>query len=103
MSHIKLFLTCEQMMSDEFELPKGSCPDLDIQDFSEYIIKKHEKITTNAPFLVYMNIINNRLVLKIKDGYKLELQTPDSMKLFSNTKENYKAKQKTENMFEFLN
>ena len=91
------------MMSDEFELPKGSCPDLDIQDSSEYIIKKHEKITTNAPFLVYMNIINNRLVLKIKDGYKLELQTPDSMKLFSNTKENYKAKQKTENMFEFLN
>ena len=50
-----------------------------------------------------MNIINDRLLLKIKDAYKLELQTPDSMKLFSSTKKNYKAKQKTENMFQFLN
>ena len=29
-----------------------------------------------------MNRINNRLVFKIKDGYKLELQTPETMKLF---------------------
>ena len=35
MGHISLFLTLEQMMSGEFELPKGSCSDLDIQDFSE--------------------------------------------------------------------
>ena len=30
--------------------------------------------------------INNRLVFKIKDKYKLELQTPETMKLFGNTK-----------------
>ena len=30
--------------------------------------------------------INNRLVFKIKDEYKLELQTPETMKLFGNTK-----------------
>ena len=35
---------------------------------------------------VYINIINNRLVFKIKDGYKLELQTPETMKLFGSTK-----------------
>ena len=29
-----------------------------------------------------MNRINTRLVLKIKDGHKLELQTPETMKLF---------------------
>ena len=36
--------------------------------------------------LVYINRINNRLVFKIKDGYKLVLQTVKTIKLFSNTK-----------------
>ena len=35
---------------------------------------------------VYNNRINNRLVFKIRDGHKLELQTPETMKLFSSTK-----------------
>ena len=35
---------------------------------------------------VYINIINNRLVFKIKDGYKLELQAPETIKLFGSTK-----------------
>ena len=30
--------------------------------------------------------INNSLVFKMKDGYKLELQTPEIMKLFGSTK-----------------
>ena len=50
------------------------------------IIKKHETLTTLPPIHVYINRINNRLVFKIKDGYKLELQTPETMKLFSSTK-----------------
>ena len=29
---------------------------------------------------------NDRLKFKIKDGYKLELQTPETMKLFGSTK-----------------
>ena len=33
-----------------------------------------------------MNKINKRLVFKIKDGFKLELGTPEIMKLFSSTK-----------------
>ena len=33
-----------------------------------------------------MNRITNRLVFKIKDGYKLELQTPETMKIFCSTK-----------------
>ena len=36
--------------------------------------------------MVYINRINNRLVFKIKDEYKLELQTPETMKLFPSTK-----------------
>ena len=33
-----------------------------------------------------MNSINNRLAFKIKDGCKLELQTPETMKLLCSTK-----------------
>ena len=45
-------------------------------------IKKHKKWTTINPIHVCINRINNRLVFKIKDGYKLELQMPGTMKLF---------------------
>ena len=43
---------------------------------------------------VCINRINNRLVFKIKDGYKLDLQTPETIKLFGNTK---KLIEKTKN------
>ena len=58
----------------------------DIQDYIKYIIKKHETLTRIPPIHVYINRINHRLVFKIKDGYKLELQTPETMKLFGSTK-----------------
>ena len=35
--------------------------------------KNHETLTEIPPIHVYINRINTRLVLKIKDGYKLEL------------------------------
>ena len=35
---------------------------------------------------IYINRINKRLVFKIKDGYKLELKTPETMKFFGSTK-----------------
>ena len=71
--------------NDEFELPDGSYSVSDIQDYIEYIIKKHETLTKIPPIHVYINRINNRLVFKIKDGYKLELQTLETMKLFGST------------------
>ena len=64
----------------------GSYSVSDIQDCIEYIIKKHETLTTNCSIYVYINRINNILVFQIKDGYKLELQTPETMKLFGSTK-----------------
>ena len=64
------------MSNDKFELPDGSYSVPDIQDYIKYIIKKREALTTIPPIHVYINRINNRLVFKIKDGYKLELQTP---------------------------
>ena len=69
-----------------FELPGGSYSVLYIQDYIEHIIKKHKTFSDNPPVHIYINRIYNRLVLKIKDGHTLELQTPETMKLFSRTK-----------------
>ena len=44
----------------------------DIQSYSE----NHETLTTISFIDFYINRINNRLALKMKDGHKLELQTP---------------------------
>ena len=43
--------------------------------------KKYETLSTNPLIHIYINSINNRLVLKIKVEYKVELQIPKSMKL----------------------
>ena len=72
--------------NDEFELPDGSYSVSDIKDHVEYIIKKNEIWATIPPIHVYINRINSRLVFKIKDGYKLELQTPEKINLFDSTK-----------------
>ena len=58
----------------------------DIQDYFELIIKKHETLTENPPVQIYLNKIKNRIVLKIKTGYKLELLSPETMKLLGSTK-----------------
>ena len=66
----------------------------DIQDYIKYIIKKHQILAKIPPIHVYINRIYNRLVFKIKDGYRLELQAPETMKLFGSTK---KLTDKTKN------
>ena len=42
-------------------------------------------LTAVPPIYVNINRINNRLVFKVKDGYKLELQMPERIKLFGST------------------
>ena len=44
-------------------------------------LKKHETVGENAPILIYANTINNRIVFKIKIGYKLELLSKETTKL----------------------
>ena len=58
----------------------------DIEDYLEYIINKCETLTAIPPIHVYINRINNRLLFKIKHGYKLELQMPETMNSFGSTK-----------------
>ena len=74
-------------LNDEFELPDSSHFVSDIQDYIEHIIKKHEILTTIPLVHFYINRINNRLVFKMKKLiYKIELQTPEKMKLIRSTK-----------------
>ena len=50
--------------NDEFDLLDGSYSILDIQDYFEYIIKKHGTIANNPPVQIYVNKIKNRIALK---------------------------------------
>ena len=56
-----------------------------MRNYIEYIIKKHETIPESAPILIYANKISNRIVFKIKTGYKLELLSKETMKLLGST------------------
>ena len=67
-------------------MPDGSYSIADIQDYSEFIIKKHKTLIENRPVQIYPNRIKNRIVFKIKTGYKLELLSPETMKLLGSTK-----------------
>ena len=70
--------------NDTFDLPDGSNSISDIEDY--FIIKKHETLTQNQQIQIYPNKIKNRIVFKIKAGYKLELLTLETMTLLGSTK-----------------
>ena len=72
--------------NEAFDLPNGSYSISNIQDCFEFIIKKHKALTENPTIQIYANKIKNRIVFKIKTGYKLELLTPETMKLLGSTK-----------------
>ena len=72
--------------NDEFDLPDGSYSIADIQDYCEFIIKKHETLAENPPIQIYPNKTKNRVVFKIKTEYKLELLSPETVKLLGSTK-----------------
>ena len=69
----------------EFELPDWWYSVSDIEDYFEFIIKKHDAVADNFPIMIYVNWWENRVTFKIKLGYYLELLTPETMKLFGST------------------
>ena len=71
--------------NNKFELPDGSYSVSDIQDYFEYILKKHNEKIDNPSIKIYVNKIENRITFKIKTGYYLELLTPETMKLLGST------------------
>ena len=75
--------------NDEFNLPNGSDSVSDIRDYFRYVIKKHEAIVDNPSVQIYVNKIKNRIVFKIKTGYKLELFSEERMQLLGSSKKRH--------------
>ena len=58
----------------------------DIQNYFEFLIKKHETLAGNPSVQIYPNEIKNRIVFKVKTGYELELSSSKTMKLLGSSK-----------------
>ena len=84
--------------SDEFELPDGSYSISDIQDYFEYILKKHSESVDNPSIKIYINKIENRITFKIKSGYYLEFLTPETMKSLGSTESKISKDKNGENV-----
>ena len=94
----KKFKISAPTWNDTFDLPDGVYSIADIQDYFEFIIKKHKTLTENAPVQIYPNEIKNRIAFEIKTGYKLELLTPETMKLLGSTKKVVDKDKNSENV-----
>ena len=84
--------------SEEFELPDGSYSISDIQDYFEYILKKHRENVDNPSIRIYVNRIENRITFKIKSEYYLELLTPETMKLLGSAESKITKNKNGENV-----
>ena len=84
--------------SEEFELPDGSYSVSDIQDYFEYILKKHCESVNNPSIKMYINRIENRITFNIENGYYLELLTPETMKLLGSTESKITKDKNGENL-----
>ena len=52
--------------NQKFELPDGSYFILDIQNYFEYVLKKHGEKTVNLSIRICMDKIENRITFKIE-------------------------------------
>ena len=83
------------IQNDKFELPDGYCTISDIQDYFEYIIKKHETMTNNSPIEIFICEIKKIITFKIKTACYLEILISETMKFIRST-ENKITKDKNE-------
>ena len=79
-------------------MPDGPYNIPEIQDYFEYIIKKHETTAKTAPILIYANNITNRIVFQVKTGYKLESLSEETMKFLGSTSNIINADKNSENV-----
>ena len=71
--------------NEGFTLPDASYSVSDIQDYFQYILKKHGEDTDKPSIQIHVNKIENRITFEIKNGYSLELLTKETMKLLGST------------------
>ena len=58
---------------DKFELPDGLFSVSDVQDYFDYILKKHRENIENSSIRISVNKIENRITFKIKTGHYLDI------------------------------
>ena len=73
------FKTSAPTWNNAFDFLDGSYSIADIQDYFQFITKKHETLTANPPVQTYLSKIKNRIVFQINMGQKLELLSPETM------------------------
>ena len=94
----KKFKISPPTWNDTFDLPDGSYNAPAIQNYIEYVVKKHGTIAETASTLTYANKITNRIVFKIKTGYKLELLLKETLTLLGSTKDIIDEDKNSENV-----
>ena len=92
------FIISAPTWTDEFKAPDGSYLISIIQDYFEYILKKHSENVDNPSIRIYGNKIEDRITFKIKNGYYLELLTPKTMKLLASTERKITKDKNRENV-----
>ena len=68
------------------------------QGYFEAVLKKHGESVDNPSIEIYANKIENRVTFKIKNGYYLELLTPETMKLLGSTQSKITGEKNGENV-----
>ena len=71
---------------EKAELSDGSYSISDIQDYFEYIFKKHRENTDDHSVRIHVNKIENKITFKIKGEYCLKLLTPETIKFLGSSK-----------------
>ena len=84
--------------NDKFELLDGSYSVSNIQNYFEYIFKKHGGNIDKPSVKIYVNKMENRITFEIKNPYSLELLRPDIMKLLGSNKNKITKDQSSENV-----
>ena len=84
--------------NNEFKLPDGSYSVSGVQDYFEYVLKKHGENIDDPSIRIYANKTEIRVTFKIKTGYYLELLTPETMKLLGSTENKITKDKNSENV-----
>ena len=79
----------------------GSYSVSNIQNYFQYVSKKYGEKFDKPSVKIYVNKIKIELHLKFKNGYSLELLTPETMNLLGST-ENKITKDKRDKIYRIL-
>ena len=64
----------------------------------KYILKEHSESVDDPPIEIFVSKNENRITFKIKNGYCLELLTPETMKLLGSTESKITGEKNGENL-----